>query len=299
MTRVLAGTTGVAIVGCLLAVVSGCSNSGDQGTDSARSTSGPFVAAPTSPEEVCRVNDPRLTEVSGLAASTQHPGILWTHNDSGDSAQIFALDAVTCAVRAVVRLQGVNARDTEAIAVGQDADGVPTLWFADIGDNAATQPSVKLIRLPEPTRIKDQSVKVSATITVKYADEPYNAEGLLVEPTRAGRIWIVTKRQATSGAYYELPESSWGASKTVTVRPIGSVPALTTDATFAPDGSRYAIRTYFGGTQLLGAPPGSDAEPLDIGFLAQSEALTYSYDSRLLYTMSEGENSPLVKVPVP
>lgn len=299
MSRVQIVAIGLVIAMSSVIIVSGCSSSGSERADSARTSAGPFVEAPKGPEEVCNVKDKRLDEISGLAASTQHPGILWTHNDSGSKAEIFALDALTCEVRAVVRLRGVKPWDTEAIAVGTNADGEPTLWFADIGDNSATASSVRLYRLPEPAQIRDQTVNIDATITVKYIDEPYNAEALLVEPSPAGRMWIVTKRQASPGAYYELPASSWGTSKTVTVRPTGTVPAMTTDATFAPDGQTYAIRTYFGGTQFQGTPPGTDSQPLDIGFVGQSEALTYSYDSRMLYTMSEGTNSPLIKVPIP
>lgn len=260
---------------------------------------GPSIEAPDGVEEVCRVTDPRLTEISGLAASTQHPGILWTHNDSGDRAQIFALDSQTCAVVATLRINGVNARDTEAIAVGRDAKDRPVIWLGDIGDNAATWSSVRLYRLPEPSELSDQVVSPQATITVKYSDEPYNAEALLLQPQPAGRMWIVTRRQAMKGAYYELPAAIWGSSRTVTVTAAGSVPALTTDATYAPSGRVFAIRTYFGATQFDGTPPGEDGTPIDVGFLGQSEALTYSYDSRMLYTISEGENPPLLKVPLP
>lgn len=299
VTQLLARTTGVSTVVCLIAVLAACSSGETARSDSNSVPNGPFVEAPSRPEEVCQVTDSRLTEISGLAASTQHPGILWTHNDSGDRAQVFALDALTCQVRAVVRLAGVSARDTEAISVGKSAAGVPTLWLADIGDNAATQPNVRLYRFREPSTIKDQTINVAATIRVKYVDEPYNAEALLVDPAPAGRMWIATRRQATEGAYYELPAAVWGASSTVTVKPVGSVPALTTDATFAPDGRTYAIRTYFGGTQFAAPPPGTDAQSVDIGFQGQSEALTYSYDSRFLYTISEGSNQPLLKVPLP
>lgn len=292
-------TSGLLLAACLVAVLAGCSNRAASTPGGSAVPSGPVIEAPSSPEQACQVTDSRLTELSGLAASIQHPGILWTHNDSGDSARVFALDAQTCKVRAVVRLAGVSTRDAEAIAVGNTADGTPVLWLGDIGDNSATASSVRIYRFKEPTQIKDQTVKVAATITVKYADEPYNAEALIVSPSPAGRIWIATKREATQGAYYELPTSVWGGSRTVTVRPTGSVPALTTDAAYAPDGQHYVIRTYFGGTQFRGAPPGEDPVELDIGFRGQGEAITYSYDSRFLYAISEGEDNPLMKIPLP
>ena len=35
---------------------------------------------------------PDLAESSGLAISRRNPGVLWSHNDSGNAAVLFALD---------------------------------------------------------------------------------------------------------------------------------------------------------------------------------------------------------------
>jgi len=35
---------------------------------------------------------PRVRESSGVAASRAHAGVLWTHNDSGDDAYVYATD---------------------------------------------------------------------------------------------------------------------------------------------------------------------------------------------------------------
>ncbi len=46
------------------------------------------VAAPASAQkelpwtEVCRFDDRRLTEISGMAASLMHDNVVWVHNDS-------------------------------------------------------------------------------------------------------------------------------------------------------------------------------------------------------------------------
>ena len=34
-----------------------------------------------------------VPEASGLALSRRHPGLLWTHNDSGHATELFAVDA--------------------------------------------------------------------------------------------------------------------------------------------------------------------------------------------------------------
>lgn len=58
------------------------------------------------------------------------------------------------------------------------------------------------------------------------------------------------------------------------------------------------IRTYFGGTQFQGSPPGTDPAELNIGFRGQGEEEAYSYDSRFLYAV-QGVDNPLMKIPLP
>ena len=61
----------------------------------------------------------QINEASGLAASRLHPGVLYTHNDSGDRARIFAVDSEsgeTLAEYDVAR-PGAN-HDWEDMAVG-------------------------------------------------------------------------------------------------------------------------------------------------------------------------------------
>ena len=55
--------------------------------------------------------DPRITESSGLAASSRS-GIVFTHNDSGDSARFFAVDDAG-RTRTTYALPDVQARDWE------------------------------------------------------------------------------------------------------------------------------------------------------------------------------------------
>ena len=52
-----------------------------------RSRSRPGSATPATRRRSGRLQAPQLKELSGLAASRQHAGVLWAHNDSGDSAR--------------------------------------------------------------------------------------------------------------------------------------------------------------------------------------------------------------------
>ncbi|EQD65719.1 integral membrane protein, partial [mine drainage metagenome] len=61
------------------------------------------------------VDDARLSELSGLAVSPSDPTRYWAHNDSGNPAELFALDRAGH-VLAQVRITGATAFDWEDIA---------------------------------------------------------------------------------------------------------------------------------------------------------------------------------------
>ena len=86
------------------------------------------LAVPASAQEVpgaevvLRLRDPRIVEASGLAVSRRHPGVLWTHNDSGDPARLFAVGA-DGRTRAVLTLAGPCTAGRDSWEQGQRADG--------------------------------------------------------------------------------------------------------------------------------------------------------------------------------
>ena len=43
-------------------------------------------------QAVCHLAHPKIHESSGLAVSHRHPGLFWTHNDSGDAPRLYAFD---------------------------------------------------------------------------------------------------------------------------------------------------------------------------------------------------------------
>src|SRR6478735_9081358 len=97
------------------------------------------------------IEDPRITESSGLAASRIHPGVYWTHNDSDDGPYVYAVDSRTGKTVATITMQGVGEpRDVEAISLGPDGN----LYVGDIGDNLdGSWDHVWIYRFPEPKRL--------------------------------------------------------------------------------------------------------------------------------------------------
>ena len=149
-----------------------------------------------------RIRDERVGESSGLAVSPTHKGIVYTHNDSGNGPQIYAIgqDGRT---RATFTIGNAEARDWEGIAASTDrATGRGVLWIADIGDNMdGAWPDVSVYKVAEPRTMKDATLR-AVRYRFRYADGPRNAEGVMVDPA-PGRLYIVTKE--FSGGVYAGP----------------------------------------------------------------------------------------------
>ncbi|MFF1544095.1 WD40 repeat domain-containing protein [Streptomyces sp. NPDC058291] len=240
------------------------------------------------------IEDPRITESSGLAASRRHPGVYWTHNDSDDGPYLYAVDSATGKTVARVTLTGIGTpRDVEAISVGPDGE----IWVGDIGDNlGGTWKYVWIYRLPEPKKLVDQTVRATQYV-VKYSDGPRDAESLLVHP-RTGRVYVIDKKE-DGGHLYEGP-AKLSASGANVFRPVAAVDLWATDAAFSPDGSQLAVRGYFGGISYAWNGGRIKREGrLDVPLQRQGESVSYSADGRKLLYGSEGSHSSVVAEDAP
>jgi hypothetical protein len=243
------------------------------------------------------IKDPRITESSGLAASARHPGVVYTHNDSGGVPKIYALGP-DGAVKAVLTVAGAGARDWEAIALGKDGRGRPSIFVADIGDNlGGAWPYVTVYRIPEPAQLRSQALRATA-FRIKYEDGPRNAETLMINP-KTNRLYIASK--LFGGKIYEAPAHLRTSGSNV-MRKLGDAPAMATDGAFSPDGRTCVIRTYFGARVYSVDAKGRPAKTLksiDMPLQAQGESVTYTADGRSLLVGSEGKNQPVYQLPLP
>ena len=243
------------------------------------------------------IRDQRITESSGLAASTRHPGVVYTHNDSGGVPKIFALGP-DGRVRAVLTVGGASARDWEGMAIGKDARGRSAIFVADIGDNlGGAWPYVTVYRIPEPSQVRSQTLRATA-FKIKYQDGPRNAETLMINP-RTNRLYIASK--LFGGKIYEAPKRLRTGGFNV-MRKVGDAPAIATDGAFSPDGRTCVIRTYFGARLYSvgrDGRPGKTLKTIDLPLQKQGESVTYTPDGRSLLVGSEGTDQPVYKVPLP
>ena len=133
--------------------------------------------------------DAQIDESSGLGTSSYGDGIVYTHNDSGDTARFFAVNSSGATV-AIYTLKGATAHDWEDMETGTDASGKPVLYFGDIGDNSAKRTEIDVYQVPEP---RGPSANVPwIRYRFAYPDGPHNAETLMVDP-HTHRIFIASK----------------------------------------------------------------------------------------------------------
>ena len=253
------------------------------------------VAAPASAQkelpwtEVCRFDDRRLTEISGMATSLIHDNVVWVHNDSSDAARLYALDLQTCDTVSELRLRGVQARDFEGLASTRNARGRAALWVGDIGDNRDSWPFVTLHRVWEPKTLGTRSRRVKSW-DFTYPDRPHNAETLMV----SGRsVWVATWQLATGGVY-SVPLRRTVAS----AERLDDVGPLTTDGSIHPDERGYVLRDYLDVHFYVGLPPGRKVATFALPRQVQGEAITWTSDGTGLLIASE-EDDRLLRVDPP
>ncbi|MEU5714818.1 WD40 repeat domain-containing protein [Streptomyces sp. NPDC020403] len=238
------------------------------------------------------IEDPRITESSGLAASRVHPGVYWTHNDSDDGPYVYAVDSRTGKTVATITMRGVGEpRDVEAISLGPDGD----LYVGDIGDNLdGSWDHVWIYRFPEPATLADATVRATQ-YDVKYADGPRNAEAMMVHP-KTGRVYIASKNEDGGGLYEGPAKLSTGGTNVF--RRVGEVPWVT-DGAFSPDGKNLVLRSYFStrGYAFADGRLGADYR-VTVPLQGQAESVTYTADGSAMMFGSEGARSDVVRVEV-
>ena len=83
------------------------------------------------------IQNSAVTEASGIVASHLNYNVLWTHNDSGNPAQIFPMTPAGTNL-GTYSITGASNTDWEDIAIGPGpVSGTQYIYIGDIGDNNA------------------------------------------------------------------------------------------------------------------------------------------------------------------
>ncbi len=268
------------------------------------------------PIETGRVESGEIKESSGITSSKCQPDVLWTHNDSGDGAFIYAIDGRGRDL-GTWKVENAENVDWEDIASAKDESGSCFLYIGDIG-NGRKDPrgEHRIYRVEEPsvddakrgTSRKEPATTARAELlTFSYPDERQDAETLMVHPT-SGILYVVTKRRDSGAGVYRI-RPAFGDGP-VTAERIGEivVPAIPngflTGGDIAPDGKRIVLCDYFAAYEFsLANDAGVFDEiwkqkpvTIDLGDRSQGEAIGYSADGRSIFATSEGRSQNLIEV---
>lgn len=204
--------------------------------------------------------DPLMRESSGLAISRHHPGVYWTHNDSGDQPRVYAFDSTGAPLR-TFEVAGARAVDWEDMdagpcpLVGPQGPYPRCLYLADFGDNARGRDTLTVYVVAEPDlQASPDTLPLLGRVRFRYPDEPHDAELLAVSPV--GDLVVVTKGRTRSVLLYTLPAADLRAAlaadravtlapgRTLPIQPDGRIGRMVTGGSFRADGRELAVRTY-------------------------------------------------------
>ena len=249
-----------------------------------------------------------VDESSGLACSRTNPGLFWTHNDSGDDAQIYLFDSQGRDLGST-RLLDVFAFDWEDIFSFTE-NGKSYLVICDVGNNgraAGVQP-IYLIEEPAIDRargVTQDTASVVQEIHISYEDDHRDCEAVAVDPTTK-TILFATKEKKIGSLVYALKWPEPNPKRAFAARRIAKLdipPATAMD--ISPDGLRAVVLTYRDAYEYLREP----SEDWSNGFSRpprvivtperiQGESICYGPDGKTLYLTSEKLPTPLFEIAV-
>jgi hypothetical protein len=267
-----------------------------------------------------KLEDKDIREASGLAASQRQANILWTHNDSGAKARLYAIDLAGRDLGRI-KLTDADNKDWEDIA-SFSYDNKPYLLVGDIGDNAAKREQVTLYVVEEPDLGPDRKPELAPAwrIHFVYPDGPRDAESLAVDLDN--EVVLILSKRTIPPQLYSVPLRP-ETEEVLTATKLGEVSTLPrptrrdieyaeqtkdwhwqpTGMDIARDGSALAIVTYLPAIYLYERKGdwhnSLQQAPLRYPLrLKDPESIAFSADSSSLYITNEKKHAVLLRVDI-
>ncbi|MEA3523267.1 MAG: hypothetical protein U9R50_09845 [Campylobacterota bacterium] len=112
------------------------------------------------------IDSKKIKEPSGLLVSKKYDNILWTHNDSGDDAYIYAIDARTLELVEKVEVKKADNVDWEDISYFGDL-----IAIGDFGNNESDRDDLTLYIIKEPNPDGDGDIKITQEVEFIFSDQ--------------------------------------------------------------------------------------------------------------------------------
>lgn len=253
-----------------------------------------------------------LGELSGMARSNSHPGLIWTINDGGNDAEIIAIDK-TAKTIARIRIDGVQNIDWEDITSYQ-LDGRNFLAIADTGDNGGLRTELFIHIIEEPEALDISSVKPKRSLRFIWKGGARDNESIFAS-SDSQSFYLISKKRVPAELYRLPINAKDGSSPTLLTRlqgiaqpdaktmktkdDLGRYRSQITGADLSPDGQTVAVlnyqKVYF---YKLPERPVSGIAPItsiNLPWLPQAEAIIFSLDGNSLFIGSEQMPSPIIR----
>ncbi|MDQ8187971.1 hypothetical protein [Pelagicoccus sp. SDUM812002] len=248
------------------------------------------------------ITDKDIDESSGLVKSRQFEDLYWTHNDSGDSARIFAITRDGKSVQTDWARE--NHQPYEGISIGDavnidwediSTDDQGNLVIAACGNNDNARRDLALYVIPEPDPRKTWKTRARQRIDFHYPDQTefpnpdrmdFDCEALFFAN---GKHYLVSKNRSTPETkLYRLDAQNAFVSNPLTLVSTFNLRGQATGADASPDGRKLAVITYTS-CWVFEKPEGSDnyfagKAYYKTFYAKQCEAICWDDDETLIIT---------------
>ncbi|HUF19342.1 MAG TPA: hypothetical protein VMP00_01185, partial [Burkholderiales bacterium] len=267
------------------------------------------------------LENPAITEASGLARSSLENDRLWVINDGGSPPVLYAI-GTDGSDHGSLTLEAASNIDWEAIA-SFELDGKAWLLIADTGDNEAARRYSTVYVVEEPTldRGADVTAMPAWTIRFRWPEGPLDCEAVAVDAA-AERILLLSKRSIPA-VLYELPLRAPDRGAIAIATRLGAVQALPpptaddlaraapernwhwqpTAMDIVPGGDRAVILTYRAVYHFTRAAGESWLATLqkatavrDLAGIREAEAVAFSGDADHVHVTVEAPHPPLYRI---
>jgi hypothetical protein len=249
-----------------------------------------------------------ISEMSGMVKSRRFPDTYWLHNDSGDSARLFAvhLNGGDISTSSGIRIDGAENQDWEDIAI----DG-RTIYISDLGNNNSRRRNLAIYSVTEPDPSLVSSMKVLAKYPVAYPDQnefppsgkkQFDCEAIF---RLRGKLFLITKHRFNailpdvSAKLYRMDTMSTAqVNRPVKVDTAENLDGWVTGADVSPNGKTLAVLTNLPAMSIwlfaTSAPgdkffTGGSKRQILLQNAKQCEAITWLDDKTLIVGNEQGE----------
>jgi hypothetical protein len=270
----------------------------------------PFVQAiqteaPSTP--AAKVRSPQITELSGIAKSGRFLDTYWVHNDSGDSARIFAIRSDGSSVGSEAGISIAGARNVDWEDITREGRN---LIVSDMGNNRNRRRDLGVYVVPEPDPTKVTETAPATRIPIAYPDQTsfpptgayeFDCEALF---SLRGKLYFISKARlnsvfpGTSAKLYRLDSRDPSRTNVLKLADRAELGGWVTSASVSPDGKRLAVLTHLPeqAVWLFDTKAKGDhflskgkARKLALAGLRQAEAICWDDNRTLRIGNEEGE----------